>query len=128
MVWYTSGRALTVSSIKSPRSRLGEVSVSPLRTVVQHRRIDVAAPDDVPDGTVVEVRVVSSPEVMGLTESQWDDSRSGTAHWFEWLDSLQPLALTESERLQLASDRDQQKRWELEQFSQHADQLKRDWE
>ena len=101
---------------------------SPLRTVVQHRRIDVAAPDDVPDGTVVEVRVVTSLEAIGLTESQWDDSRSGTAQWFEWLDSLQPLALTESERLQLASDRDQQKRWELEQFSQQADQLKRDWE
>ncbi len=102
--------------------------MSPLRTVVQHRRIEVAAPDDVPDGTVVEVRVVTSPDAMGLTESQWDDSRSGTAQWFEWLDSLQPLVLTELERLQQTTDRDQQKRWELERFAKHADQLKRDWE
>ena len=119
---------MTVSLNKSPRSRPGEVSVTPLRTVVQHRRIDIAAPDDLPDGTVVEVRVVTSPEVMGLTESQWDDSGSGNAHWFEWLGSLQPLVLTELERMQLANDRDHQKRWELEQFSKHADQLKHDWE
>ena len=71
--------------------------MSPLRTVVQHRRIDVAAPDDVPDGTLVEVRVISSPEAVGLTESQWDDSLSGTADWLKWLDSLQPLLLTEDE-------------------------------
>ena len=82
---------------RSPRSHFGEVFVSPLRTVVQHRRIDVAAPDDVPDGTLVEVRVISSPEAVGLTESQWDDSLSGTADWLKWLDSLQPLLLTEDE-------------------------------
>lgn len=102
--------------------------MSLLRTVVQHRRIEVAAPDDVPDGTVVEVRVVTSPDPMGLTESQWDDSHSGTAQWFEWLDSLQPLVLTELECQQQTTDREQERIWELERFTKHADQLKRDWE
>ena len=102
--------------------------MSPVRTVVQHRRIDIEAPDEIPDGTVVEVRVVPTGDnTIGLSESQWDDSQSGTATWFQWLDSLQPLVLTESERQQLTIDQDRQRSWELEQFAQHADQLKCDW-
>ncbi len=102
--------------------------MSPLRTVVQHRRINVAAPEEIPDGTEVEVRVVAADDSNGLSESQWDDSPTGTSAWMEWLDSLQPLTLTELESQQLAADRDRQRRWELDQFSQHSDQLKRDWE
>lgn len=102
--------------------------MSPLRTVVQHRRIDVAAPDEIPDGTEVEVRVVPADESNGLTESQWDDSPAGTSAWIKWLNSLQPLTLTEQESQQLVADRDRQRRWELDQFNQHSDQLQRDWE
>lgn len=102
--------------------------MSPLRTVVQHRRIDIAAPEDIPDGTEVEVRVVSAQHTNGLSETQWDDSASGTAEWLKWLDSLKPLVFTDQEGQQLTEDRDRQRRWELEQCSQHADQLKRDWE
>lgn len=102
--------------------------MSPLRAVVQHRRIDIAAPEEIPDGTEVEVRVVATDESNGLSESQWDDSPSGHLAWMTWLDTLQPLAFTEQECQQLAVNRDQQRRWELGQFSQHSDQLQRDWE
>lgn len=108
--------------------RTTEKTVSPLRTIVQHRRIDIAAPEEIPDGTEVEVRVVTMDDSNGLSESQWDDSPSGTSAWMKWLDSLQPLTLTEQESQQLAADRDRQRRWELDQFAKHAEQLKCDWE
>ena len=93
-VRYTFKARVLVVVSATPTSCHREGSVSPVRTIVQHRRIEIEAPDDIPDGTVVEVRVVPTIETIGLSESQWDDSRSGTDTWFQWLDSLQPLVLT----------------------------------
>ena len=65
-VVYFESRVLVVVSA-TPTSCHSEGSVSPARTVVQHRRIDIEAPD----GTVVEVRVVpTNDDMTGLSESK----------------------------------------------------------
>jgi hypothetical protein len=66
-----------------------------IRTLVQHRRIEVPAPDDLPDGTEVVVEVIPASKKMGLDESEWDDSPEGVAAWLAWLDMLEPISFAE---------------------------------
>jgi hypothetical protein len=99
-----------------------------IRAIIHNRRIEVPAPDELPDGTEVLVQLVPVSEQVGLEESEWDDSPEGIADWLAWLDSLEPLLFTEQEQAELEADRQARKEWEKLQFSDHADQLARDWE
>jgi hypothetical protein len=99
-----------------------------IRTTVHDRRIEVPAPDDLPDGTDVVVDVVSASEKLGLDESAWDDSPEGIAQWLAWLDTLQPLILSDQELAEIEADRQARQQWEKQQFVDHADQLARQWE
>lgn len=62
-----------------------------IRSIVHNRKIDVPAPDDLPDGTEVVVEVTPATEKIGLNESEWDDSPEGIAAWIEWLDTIEPI-------------------------------------
>ena len=99
-----------------------------IRTTVHDRRIEVPAPDDLPDGTDVVVAVVRASEKIGLDESEWDDSPEGIAQWLAWLDTLQPLILSDQELAEIEADRQARRQWEKQQFVDHADRLAREWE
>jgi hypothetical protein len=60
-------------------------------TTVQNRRIEVPAPQELPDGT--EVRVdVSTPVIrMGIPESDWSDVPQAIAEWTAWLKTIEPI-------------------------------------
>lgn len=49
--------------------------------VVQNRRIEIEAPEDVPDGTEVRVEVTASSSRMGIPESEWRDGSEAVAAW-----------------------------------------------
>ena len=66
-----------------------------IRTIIHDRRIDVPAPDDLPDGTEVEVRLVSIREKIGLDESQWGDDPEALADWTAWLETIEPIPFSE---------------------------------
>jgi hypothetical protein len=60
-------------------------------TTVQNRRIEVPAPQELPDGT--EVRVdVSTPVIrMGIPESEWSEVPEAIAEWSAWLKTIEPI-------------------------------------
>ena len=66
-----------------------------IRAVVHNRRIELTAPDDIPDGAEVLVDVTPlSTGKIGLSESEWRDDANALADWAAWLDTIKPVAFT----------------------------------
>jgi hypothetical protein len=64
-----------------------------IRAVVHDRRIDLPAPDDLPDGTEVLVDLTPLPPgKIGLSEAKWRDDDEALADWAAWLDTIEPVA------------------------------------
>ena len=59
--------------------------------IVQNRRIEIEAPEDVPDGTEVRVEVTTSGRRMGMPESEWQDGPEAAAAWSAWLKTIEPI-------------------------------------
>ena len=97
------------------------------RTTVHNHRIEIPLAEELPDGTEVMVQLVPVHGPMGSQEADWDDSPEGIVDWLNWLDSLEPLQLTDQERDALEADRQARKQWEYERFSDHADRMAGDW-
>jgi hypothetical protein len=61
-------------------------------TTIQNRRIELDAPDDLPDGTKVIVDVMPSPsEKIGIADSEWRDDSEALADWKAWLKTIEPI-------------------------------------
>lgn len=105
----------------------GDRKLTSIRTTVHERRIDVPAPEELPDGTEVAVEVIPVGARIGLDESEWDDSPEAIEDWNRWLDSLEPLLFTEEELANLEADKKAQKEWEKRHFFEHADKLANSW-
>ena len=97
------------------------------RTTIHNHCIEIPVTQELPDGTEVMVQLVPVHVSMDSLEANWDDSPEGIVDWLNWLDSLEPLQLTDQERKVLEDDRQTRKQWEYEQFSGHADRLAKDW-
>ena len=65
--------------------------------IVQNRRIEIEAPEDVPDGTEVRVEVTTSGRRMGLQESEWLDGPEAAAEWSAWLKTIEPIDFAEAD-------------------------------
>ncbi|MFO0976881.1 MAG: hypothetical protein U0996_10825 [Planctomycetaceae bacterium] len=65
--------------------------------VVQNRRIEIEAPEDVPDGTEVRVEVTASSSRMGIPESEWQDGPEAVAAWSAWLKTIEPIEFAGSD-------------------------------
>jgi hypothetical protein len=64
-----------------------------IRAVVHDRRIELPAPDELPDGTEVLVDLTPLPrDKIGLTEAEWRDDAAALADWAAWLDTIEPVA------------------------------------
>jgi hypothetical protein len=59
--------------------------------IVQNRRIEIEAPEDVPDGTEVRVEVTTSASRMGIPESEWRDGSEAVTEWSAWLKTIEPV-------------------------------------
>jgi hypothetical protein len=62
-----------------------------MQTIVQDRKVVVTVPDDIPDGTRVELRFVPVADQFGMDESQWRTDSAAIKEWSEWLDSMEPI-------------------------------------
>jgi hypothetical protein len=63
-----------------------------IETTVQNRRIEFAAPAEIPDGTKVVVDVMPLPaEKIGIDESEWRDDPEALADWDAWLKTIEPI-------------------------------------
>lgn len=65
----------------------------PIRAIVHDRRIELSAPDDLPDGTHVLVDITRlSNERIGIAESEWRDDSQALSDWAAWLETIEPVA------------------------------------
>jgi hypothetical protein len=63
-----------------------------IKTVVRDRRIELAAPDDLPDGTEVLVDLTPMCAAkIGLSEAEWRDDAAALDDWAAWLDTIEPV-------------------------------------
>ena len=59
--------------------------------IVQNRRIEIEAPQDLPDGTEVRVEVLMPVARMGIPEAEWQDGPEAIAEWSAWLKTIEPI-------------------------------------
>jgi hypothetical protein len=59
--------------------------------IVQNRRIEIEAPQDLPDGTEVRVEVSMPVTRLGIPESEWEDDPEAIAEWSAWLKTIEPI-------------------------------------
>jgi hypothetical protein len=70
-----------------------------MKTTVREGRIELKAPDELPDGTEVIIEVTPvQPDKIGIDESEWRDDPETLADWEAWLKTLEPVELTAEER------------------------------
>lgn len=91
-----------------------------LTAIVRNGQLALPTPLDLPDGTVVEVRVPDADDGPMTAEE--------IARTLAAMDKVEPLEFTEEERAALRADRQAQKRWELDSFNERADKLRGTWE
>jgi hypothetical protein len=62
-----------------------------IRAFVRDRRITIAAPSELPDGTNVIVKVGPVDEKIGCDESEWRDDPEAIEDWSNWLKTILPV-------------------------------------
>ncbi len=72
--------------------------MSTMKATVRDRRIELTAPDDLPDGTEVLVEVTPvSPGKIGLAASEWREA-AALADGEAWLATIEPIELTPADQ------------------------------
>lgn len=66
-----------------------------IETTVSDRKVIVTVPDDIPDGTRVELRFMPIADQIGMNESEWRTDAAAIKDWTEWLDSMEPVEFAE---------------------------------
>lgn len=67
-------------------------------TIIQNRRIEIPAPQDLADGTAA-VRVdISLPAMqMGISESEWSNEPEALVEWSAWLKTIKPIEFPQAD-------------------------------
>ena len=73
-----------------------------------------AEPVDWPEGIEVFVEPILQTEKIGLDESEWHDDPKSIADWCAWVDSIEPLKLSDEERAEMERYRAEQRRFNIE--------------
>lgn len=66
-----------------------------IRTTIHDRRIEIPAPDDLPDGTEVEIELTPVLERMGIADSEVSDATQSLDDWSKWLTTIEPIDFAE---------------------------------
>ncbi len=59
--------------------------------IIQNRRIEIPAPQDLADGTEVRVNVSLPAIQMGIPESEWRNEPEALIEWSAWLKTIEPI-------------------------------------
>jgi hypothetical protein len=62
-----------------------------IRTTIVDGHVHVPVPNDLPNGTRVDVRIVPVVEKIGLDESEWRTDEAAMREWNEWLTKIEPI-------------------------------------
>ena len=73
---------------------------------------------DWPEGSELLVEPLLRSEKMGLEESEWRDDPQSIADWLAWVDTIEPLLLSDEERADMERYRAEHRRYNLEAVRQ----------
>ena len=59
--------------------------------VVHDRQLVIDVPDEMPDGTMVEIKIDVICESVGLNESQWRTDSAALKDWKEWVSTIEVM-------------------------------------
>lgn len=99
-----------------------------IRTTIVDGYVHVPVPDDLPNGTEVEVRILPLISDAKPGDGVWDDSPEGIEAWMKQYDAIEPLILTESDRAVMTAALQEKKDWEKSRFSAQAEEHRKLWE
>jgi hypothetical protein len=86
-----------------------------IRATWTNGQIVPSGPVSWPEGCALNVEPVrSNNEKLGLTEEEWKDDPESIAEWLAWVDTIQPLILTDEERADMERYREEQRRFNIE--------------
>src|SRR5438046_286299 len=71
-------------------------------------------PVDWPEGSHLLVEPLEPSEKIGLDESEWRDDPESIAKWVAWVDTIEPLILSEAERAEMERYRAEHRRYNIE--------------
>ena len=92
----------------------GRCLVNAIKATWTHGQIVLSQPVDWPEGSELLVEPVATSEIIGLDESQWQDSPEALADWESWIRTIEPPEYTDEERSELARYREEFRRYNLE--------------
>jgi hypothetical protein len=86
-----------------------------IKSIVKNRRIELEAPDELPDGTevLIELTPLASNKI-GIDESEWRDAPADLADWEAWIKTIEPLEFTPEEAARRADFDEQMRRYNVE--------------
>ena len=73
-----------------------------------------AEPVDWPEGSELLVEPMPASEKIGMDESEWKDDPQSIADWITWVDTIQPMVLTDAERDEMDRYRAEHRRFNIE--------------
>lgn len=68
--------------------------------IVRNRRIEIAAPNDLPDGSEVRVELSMPVGRLGISESEWCDGPDAIAEWSAWLKTIEPIEFADGDKFE----------------------------
>ena len=75
-------------------------------------------PVDWPEGSELRVEPLVSSDKIGLDESEWPDDAQSIAEWIAWVDTIEPLVLSDEERAEMDRYRAEHRRFNIEAVRQ----------
>jgi hypothetical protein len=99
-----------------------------LTAIVRNGRLELPTPIDLPDGTEVQLCLLSPGEISSGSEEDRPMSPDEIARTLAAMEKVEPLDLTDDERAAGEAERQTRKEWEKAHFAEHAEKLGRMWE
>jgi hypothetical protein len=85
-----------------------------IKAVWKNGQILPSEPVDWPEGSKLMVSPVPVPERIGLDESEWRDDPQSIADWIAWVDTIEPMLLSDEERAEMERYRTELRRFNIE--------------
>ena len=85
-----------------------------IRTTWENGQILPSEPVNWPEDIELLVEPLATAEKIGLDEAEWQDDAESIAAWVAWVDTIEPLVLSDEERAELDQYREEHRRFNIE--------------
>jgi hypothetical protein len=99
-----------------------------LTATVRNGRLEFRSSIDLPDGTEVEVWLLSPGEVHCVPHDEQPMTPEEIAGTLAAMEKVEPFEMTDEEHVACEAERQARKKWEKAHFEERAEKLRRMWE